>query len=189
MRNCMWLAVMASIGIAVTSSQPAIATGSHSYGSANESVDLKLKLDGYIKPHCSINIPDEKLWFYIYDEAGQASVDFAVNCNQPISVEVSSRNGGLQHTAFNRIPDYDGFSEFVPYDLSLAIDAPNAKTLSFTSEHIQTAPGRGSVGVIPYSADGSLDLSWSPKEPLIAGEYRDVIEIRVTGDGGANGHW
>jgi hypothetical protein len=183
----MWLAAMASIGIAVTSSQTAIAKSGHN--KADESVDLKLRLDGYIKPHCSINIPNKKLWFYIRDEAGQASIDFEVNCNQPLNVEVSSKNGGLKHTAFNRIPDYDGFSEFVPYELSLAVDAPDAKTLNFESEHIQVMPGGGSIGVIPYSANGTLDLSWLPEEPLIAGEFRDVIEIRVTGDGGANGHW
>lgn len=188
MRISMSLAILASIGIAVTLSQPASGTGGH-YSPADETVDMKLKLDGFVKPHCSIDIPDKKLWFYIYDDAGQASVDFEVNCNQPLKVEISSLNGGLRHEAFDRIPDYEGFSEFVPYDLSLAINAPDAKTLNFESEHIQTTPGRGSIDVIPYSADGTLDLSWAPNEPLIAGTYRDVIEIRVTGDGGSSGHW
>lgn len=188
MRISMSLAISASIGIAVLLSQPANGTSGY-YSSADETVDLKLKLDGYVKPNCSIDIPENKLWFTIYDDAGQASVDFAVNCNQPLKVEVSSLNGGLRHEAFNRIPDYEGFSEFLPYDISLAINAPDAKTLLFESEHIQTTPGRGSINVIPYSADGTLDLSWSPNEPLIAGEYRDVIEIRVAGDGGSSSQW
>lgn len=182
MRINVSLAILASIGIAVALSQPAS-------GTAKKAVDLKLALDGYVKPHCTIDIPDNKVWFTLLDEAGSASVDFAVNCNQYLKVEITSQNGGLRHEAFNRIPDYAGFSEFVPYDLSLAINAPDAKTLSFESEQIQTTPGRGSIDVIPYSADGTLDLSWSPDEPLIAGEYRDVIEIRVTGDGGSSGHW
>jgi len=188
MRISMSLVILASIGIAVTLSQPASGTGGH-FSSADETVDLKLKLDGYVKPHCSIDIPDNKAWFYIYDEAGEASLDFSVNCNQHLKVEISSLNGGLRHEAYNRIPDYEGFSEFVPYDLSFAINATNAQTLNFESEHIQTTPGRGSINVIPYSADGTLNLSWSPDEPLIAGDYRDVIEIRVTGDGGSSGHW
>lgn len=188
MRISMSLAVMASIGIAVSFSQPANGSSGHLTPAA-ETVDLKLKLDGFIKPHCSIDIPDNKAWFYLYDEADSASVDFAVNCNQPLKVEISSRNGGLRHEAFDRIPDYEGFSEFVAYSLSLAIDAPDAEKLNFESEHIQTTPGRGSIGVIPYSADGTLGLSWMPDEPLIAGEYRDVIEIRVTGDGGSSSHW
>lgn len=163
--------------------------GTGSYSAAEEKVDLKLKLNGFIKPHCSIDIPDNKLWFYIYDEAGQASTDFSVNCNQPLQVEITSLYGGLRHTAFDRIPDYPGFSEFVPYDMAFSVNVPNAKTLKFDSEHVQTTPGGGSINVIPYSAEGTLDLSWSPTEPLIAGEYSDVIEIRVTGDGGSNGRW
>lgn len=187
MRIGIWLAALAGTGIAVTFSQPAISTDYNGYAVADESKDLQLKLDGYIKPHCSIDIPDNKLWFPIYDEAGYSSVEFNVNCNQALNVEINSRNGGLQHIAFNRIPDYEGFSEFVPYNLSFAIDAANAQALNFQSEQIKAAPGRGSIGIIPYSASGSLDLSWATNEPLIAGEFRDVIEIRVTGDGGTNG--
>jgi len=188
MRISIWLAALASTGIAVAFSQPAIGSDSRGYEVADSTADLKLKLDGFIKPYCSIDIPDDKLWFPIYDEAGDSSVAFNVNCNQDLKVEISSLNGGLQHAAFHRIPDYDGFSEFLPYNLSFAIDAANAQALNFQSEQIKAAPGRGSIGIIPYSASGRLDLSWAPSEPLIAGEYRDVIEIRVTGDGGSNGH-
>jgi len=69
------------------------------------------------------------------------------------------------------------------------LQTAGTRTLRFDSEDIKDAPGRGHFGVIPHETTGDLQIRWSPTETLIAGTYGDVIEIRVTGDSGLNGHW
>lgn len=167
-------------------SQPAL--GTYGQGHAAKAVDLKLNMAGYVKPHCSIHIPDDKIWTEITDEAGTATTEFEVDCNQYMKVEISSRNGGLLHEASNRIPDYPGFTDFVPYNLTFNVNAPDAKPINLDSQHIKDTPGHGSIQTIPFAASGELTIAWAPEEHLIAGTYRDVIEIRITGDGGSNSY-
>jgi len=87
------------------------------------------------------------------------------------------------------MPDYPGFDNFLPYNLTFAIDALDAQPVMFESQSIKGTHGEGSVGVIPFQTTGYVMLDWAPGEPLVAGNYRDVIEIRVIGDGGMNSHW
>ena len=180
----------AALLLVLSQSSLAFGTGvSHHTTHTPSFVDLKLKVFGYIKPHCEISLPDEKLWFDMTDDADMKSVAFDLNCNQPLKVEVSSLNGGLKHEAHSRLADYAGFTSFIEYDLDLALQTAGTRTLRFDSEDIKDAPGRGHFGVIPHETTGDLQIRWSPTETLIAGTYGDVIEIRVTGDSGLNGHW
>jgi len=185
------LAAATAILILSLSTGTASMAGSHSSSPSTypSSVDLELKLFGKIKPSCEIHFPKEKLWFEMTDDADMRAVTFDLNCNQPLKVEVSSRNGGLQHSAHDRLPTYPGFTSFVEYDLGLALQAPGTNDLRFDSEDIKSEPGRGHFGAIPHDTKGELKISWVPTENLIAGTYGDVIEIRVTGDSGSNGHW
>jgi len=184
------MGLVAAALAAILTGPVAMATSYPSYGTNHPAqVDLKLKLFGKIKPHCEIHLPKEKLWFEMTDAADMRSVSFDLNCNQPLKVEVSSLNGGLEHTSHDRLPDYPGFTSFVEYDLDISLRAPGTNALRFESEDISNDPGRGHFGAIPHDTKGDLKISWSPSETLIAGEYGDVIEIRITGDSGSNSHW
>jgi len=185
-KNCLTAALFAVIASGPT----ATATSYGHNDTKNPSkVDLKLKVFGHIKPHCEIHLPSEKLWFEMTDDADMKSVSFDLNCNQPLKVEITSLKGGLEHEAHDRIPTYAGFTSFVEYDLDVALQAPGTHALRFDSEDIKGSPGHGHFGAIPHETKGDLKISWSPTEKLIAGTYGDVIEIRVTGDSGSNGHW
>jgi len=175
----------------ITSTGTAAMAGSYnSHQTTNPSyVDLELKLFGKIKPRCEIHLSKEKLWFEMTDDASLRSLPFDINCNQPLKIEVSSRNGGLEHSSHDRIPTYPGFTSFLEYDLDLALQAPGTNNLHFDSEDITNEPGRGHFGAIPHDTKGELQISWTSTETLIAGTYGDVIEIRITGDSGSNVHW
>jgi len=104
-----------------------------------------------------------------------------VDCNQRMNVEMRSLNGGLQHTKLGRDARFPGFANFVPYRASFALDTEGARVFSVKSTEI-IAPAQGSIGLVPYQASGSLNLAWDQTLPLLGGQYRDVIEIRVSGD-------
>jgi len=65
--------------------------------------ELKLGIHGYIKPHCAFYLNEDHIRKELTDSYGQAKVQFEVNCNQFLNVEISSRNGGLKHTSFTQI--------------------------------------------------------------------------------------
>jgi hypothetical protein len=154
---------------------------------AEPTIDMTLSVTGHISPRCEFDLPDNSVNVRLTDRAGRASLPFTVDCNQPLSLSVSTRNGGLKLRSSEGFTASPGFISHLPYRLDFSVDAANAQPLSFDSDDIQSVPGTGGFGVIPFSTQGSLALSWSPELPLIGGEYGDVIEIRISGNGETNG--
>jgi hypothetical protein len=168
--GCLWLAFVASA---------ANANGNQ----ADNSAELKLSVGGKITAKCSIALDENQVAVILNDSAGNAAVGFSVDCNQRLAMSVSTRNGGLALIAQPGFVDSPGFSSFQPYKLDFSISTPGANPLSFNSDAIKSVPGTGIFGVIPYSAQGNLALSWQTRQPLIGGNYSDIIEIRVSGEG------
>jgi len=162
----------------------ASSAGQDSRGSAiPASVNLELAVRGYIKPRCELRLDSNQIHAVLTDGNGSASVDLKVNCNQRLSVSMQSRNGGLMHEKHGIWDTSTGFTGFVPYQLTFDVKARGTSPIVVESKQIQAVPGGGSIGAIPYRADGKLSLNWKPEGNLFGGRYGDVIEIRVSGEG------
>ena len=185
--NCLWAGLVV-MGAALAH-ETAIADdeGMDSTSYRNASVTLDLALQGYIRPHCSIKLDTRDVHEILTDEAGSTDFGFDVNCNQRLSVEIKSQNGGLLHENWQNILFSPGFADRIAYDLEFSVEAEGAEPVRVNSLDIVNMPGGGSIGVTPFESRGNVQINWSPEVPLIAGSYGDVIEIRVTGEGGMGG--
>jgi hypothetical protein len=179
MRGIILCALMA----AACATQVTASGGGQGNNQDSSSAELKLAVGGKITPRCSLSLNDNQVGVILDDRAGNASVGFSVDCNQRLALSVSTRNGGLALLASPGFVDSPGFASFQPYKLDFSIGTSGANPLSFNSEAIKSVPGSGSFGVIPFAAQGNLALSWQTNLPLIGGNYSDIIEIRVSGEG------
>jgi len=141
-----------------------------------------LNITGKISPHCSISLDRNSIDATLTDGPGQDRLGLSVDCNQRLTVSMSSLHGGLKLRTSKGHIDSPGFISFLPYTATFEVAAAGAKPVSFHSKRM-VGGASGSIGVTPFHAKGSLDLSWKPEAPLIGGSYSDVIEIRVSGEG------
>jgi hypothetical protein len=156
--------------------------GNGNGNSGDDGVELELTITGKISPKCEISLPNKRIQTVLTDGAGSESVAFSVNCNQKLSVVMTSANGGFEHPTRDRNENFDGFTNFLPYQATFSVNANDAQPVVAQSEAMLGGAG-GSIGVVPHSATGTLELSWQPEQPLLGGVFEDVIEIRVTGAG------
>lgn len=159
---------------------PAVAEPSNSRNDA--AVDLELDIVGHISPKCEIQLPNRAIRVLLNDQPGTEQVGFRLDCNQQMSVVMTSQNGGLEHASHGRGESFDGFANFLPYSATFQVDADGALPVTATSNAMLGGAG-GAIGVVPHKAAGSLALAWNPEQPLVGGTFEDVIEIRVTGAG------
>lgn len=179
---CLRSIAAAVIIVAATLGTPAFAhsyDGANSYDGAKSTLELKIR--GKISPKCEISLSKKAVEVVLNDHAGTESLPFRIDCNQRMSVVMRSLNGGLQHVDIGREARFPGFANYVPYRATFALDSNGAVPVSARSEEMSTGAG-GSLSVVPYQTTGSLNLAWDEGLPLLGGQYRDVIEIRVSGD-------
>ncbi len=153
-------------------------TGTHGHDDAQ----IDLRVTGHVSPKCEINLPNRRIQTALTDGSGHETVTFHVNCNQILSVVMTSSNGGLKHPTYDREQSFQGFTNFLPYRASLSVNANNAQSIVAESSAM-IGGASGSIGVVPFSAAGKLELQWNPEQPLLGGTFEDVIEIRITGSG------
>src|SRR3546814_911961 len=159
-----------------------ISNGTLAYAHTRDdaSQSLELKIFGKVSPKCELSFSDDEADVVLTEQAGTTTLPFAVDCNERMNVQMRSLNGGLQHVEVGREPRFNGFANFVPYTATFRIDAEGARGVSAESREM-TSPVRGSVGKIPFQSNGELSFAWAATPPLLGGQYRDVIEIRVRG--------
>ena len=145
--------------------------------------EVALRIKGHISPRCALDLSRSEVEITLLPTSGQALLPLRVDCNERLAISMMSQNGGLLHPAHARGARYPGFTGFLPYQAAFRIEADGEKPISASSIAMRGAGVAGSTHVIPYRTAGSLYLSWTPSEGLLAGEYRDVIEIRVSGAG------
>lgn len=165
--------------LAAVWSTGAVATGG---GHHDDDAELNLLIVGKVSPKCEISLPNKSIKTTLTDGPGSESVAFSVKCNQKLSVVMTSANGGFEHPTRDRNQSFDGFTNFLPYQATFSVNANHAQPVVAQSEAMLGGAG-GSIGVVPHTATGTLQLSWQPEQPLLGGVYEDVIEIRVTGAG------
>lgn len=139
-----------------------------------------LEIEGEISARCAISLGETNVSVPLTAAGGTRSIPFSVDCNQPLSVQMTSRNGGLSHVTHGRGETYAGFANFVPYSAAFSLAVNGAAPVVAESEAMRAGAG-GSTGVTPYQATGMLGLTWRPTPALLGGQYSDVIEIRVSG--------
>ena len=151
-------------------------------GGGGSNAELQLRIFGKISPKCEISLPNRRIQTVLTDDAGSESVNFRVNCNQELSVTMTSANGGFEHPTRDRGENYDGFLNLLPYRATFSVNADDARAVVAKSEDMIAGAG-GSIGTVPFKAKGKLELTWDPELPLLGGTFVDVIEIRVSGAG------
>jgi len=129
---------------------------------------LTISLTGHIKNYCEINFNDgESLDF---SNEIQKSLPFDIQCNQPLSMSVYSRKGGLENQQSN-------VRQVVPYEVDIDI-ATIGLNSTLQSQDIASPTVIDSSSVIPFDTAGVMRVTL--KENLLyAGYYEDVIEIDV----------
>jgi hypothetical protein len=153
---------------------------------ASEAV-ATLEVVGQISPRCSINLQSGNIGQALTDAPGSERVGFSVDCNQRLSVNLHSLNGGFLHESGHPTSASPAFISFLPYTATFQVAASGASPISFRSDQMVAGTGAtGSIGIAPFKAQGELILNWSPEKPLLGGAYSDVIEIRVSGEGETN---
>lgn len=144
-------------------------------GSTNET--LTLDVTGYISPACSIALPPIHNVGEL-SRAGQAAIPFTLDCNQPLSFEVHSEQGGLRHES---IDDY-----IVRYRARLELlDDAAAVGREIASEDMYASPAIDRLSdATPFDENGRLVVRWDDTAQTIAqGTYRDVVTITLVLDG------
>ncbi len=148
----------------------------------SDDAKLELKIKGRISPKCEIDLPNRRVQKILTDGPGSESIGFRLNCNQRLSVSMTSTNGGFEHPTRDRDQAFEGFTNFLPYRAQFSVNASNAVPVTANSVSMLGGAG-GSIGTIPFNTTGTLELSWAPELPLLGGTYEDTIEIRVSGAG------
>ena len=129
---------------------------------------LTLSLTGHIKNYCEINFNDGKS--LDFSNEIQKSLPFDIQCNQPLSMSVYSRKGGLENQQSN-------VRQVVAYEVGIDIETIGLKS-RLHSQDIASPIVIDSSSVIPFDTVGVMRVTL--KENLLyAGYYEDVIEIDV----------
>ena len=144
--------------------------------------DLTLNLAGAISQVCTIRQTSQVNVIELRDAPGAYDVDYRVNCNSPLSVSMTSQNGGLEHDQYRNWPNSPGFTGMIRYDAQFKVDFPGAAPVVARSDRMKQVY-TGETGVIPFEADARLHLSWTPEGRLLGGRYQDTITIHVFGSG------
>ena len=144
--------------------------------------DLTLNLLGAIPEVCTIRQTSLDTVVDLRDGPGAYDIDYRVNCNAPLSVRLTSQNGGLEHDQYRSWPESPGFTGMIRYDAQFKLAVPGAAAVSTRSDLMREGV-RGETGVVPFDADARLHLTWSPEGTLLGGRYQDTITVHVFGAG------
>jgi hypothetical protein len=143
---------------------------------------VDLRIEGHISPKCEISLPNRVVQVTLTEAAGQRDVPIEVDCNQRLSVELHSLNGGLAHSTRASGVTFDGFANLVRYQATFSLARAGGMSISADSAAMLSGAG-GTTGITPFKTQAILNLAWRPDSTLLGGDYQDLIEIRVSGAG------
>ncbi|CAM4315438.1 hypothetical protein [Vibrio agarivorans] len=128
--------------------------------------DLSMTVSGHIESMCYLTLEQEAAVTLRNNTLSR--VDLDLYCNQPMSLGIQSRNGGIKHDSSNLLSPY-----------SVKVSVPKALINSeIKSPDLQQIHYFDSGQTIPYSAIGQL--TFELQEPLIvAGIYRDTVTVSL----------
>lgn len=176
----MMVAVAIATGLTFGAGVPAKA------GSEGSVETLRLRIAGTIPARCAIGFSDRRAELALERASGTFDLPFSVDCNDLMTVRVKSRFGAMVHVQKPDIQPSPGFGQEQPYRIALALQG-GAVSPTFESRDIRDVPGTFSTESVPGTTTGKLSLSWRRTQPLLGGEYNDILEIRVSGAGETDG--
>ncbi|WP_299329603.1 hypothetical protein [Parasphingopyxis sp.] len=144
---------------------------------------VELTVRGIIPPSCEILSNVSGLDLGNISRAGRETADVSFSCNTPFVVNLSSENGRLERTAQRTAGN---FQNALDYQASLRVPLDNGRVLRIRecdSEELLNGgacANASSESQTAINKTASLAVKWSDSiEPLLAGDYSDVITIRV----------
>ncbi|NJR20261.1 MAG: hypothetical protein HC777_01400 [Hyphomonadaceae bacterium] len=190
---------------------PAIAQSGPSGPSAGSAATVQYDVELNVAPRCgwaSGGQPAARVDLGSLDIAGSKDVPFALDCNTPFVIRVSSLNGGLVNDGTSSIDFPTSFTDLVNYDLRMRLgvrrlngdtdtrtrDCNSAQVwqlvLAANCDFGGTAIGEGwsSNNAVANANDPGLPasrlrLSWSERTrgapTRVAGSYSDVLTVSV----------
>jgi hypothetical protein len=166
----------------------AVAAGSFIFAAAPQIISLdaassvSIELQGEIEPECQLNAGSSTVELGSIVKSGSKQISFGINCNAPFSYAVVSQSGGLQNADSTTVRA--GFTSFVVYSVGVAIQTDGGTIAGACPSAALTA--RSSTCSYPDSGNkiaihqaGSLTLSWSSTDELVAGPYVDVLTLSL----------
>lgn len=142
---------------------------------------VSIELQGEIEPECQLSAIANFLELGEISSVGSKSMSFDISCNAPFSYSLHSQEGGLRNAA---TPPSSNFISLLPYLVSVDIPTNTGAIVDqCSSSSIQTTPSgcihSTSGNGVSINQTGSLTISWSVAEELMAGSYTDTLTINV----------
>ena len=174
--NRIALAALALVAIAA----PAAAETSGLAYNGNKSV--KLTLQGDVSPRCGIvKAPGATLDLGDLRGRGGKTIDFTIDCNEPVAYTLTSRNGELRNVDLKGLRSPAGFADRVAYDVAVISEIGfGGDTRHESGDLAGAGQGRASTDVA-FEQNLSLALSWDAAGDLMAGRYEDVLTLKING--------
>lgn len=153
---------------------------------------VTITLNGEVERSCQvspISAPDLSALSAAPGAPTQNSADanFAFSCNAPYSMTVVSARGALTHDAVGAVGK---FAEAVPYLVSATLPFDTSGAIAMTNcasaDLVAAANGQicgtgSSAGKTSINQQGNLKIDWQkPADPLLSGQYSDVLTIRIS---------
>lgn len=149
--------------------------------------DLKLDVTGEITARCEINnLGSGQGVNFDLAIGGTRNFDFDVDCNLPMQIELSSKNGALVNQQMLALQSAgNGWTATLPYRATVSIDSIGFSETADSEDLVGGITYRTGAQ-IPFQTTGQLSVDLpDPGVPLPAGRYEDVISITVSADAGA----
>lgn len=145
---------------------------------------LAMHIKGRIVEQCSIGRIDGMAFGNLERQGLQASARIPFSCNVPFEVRIQSQYGGLAH---ERQPQGEGpYAGLLPYSIGLHIPVrrPQSSIVTRTYQSADLRSGQQFSSAGGIASDGiAVDVALgrpSSDAGLLAGQYREIIEITVS---------
>lgn len=143
-----------------------------------------MQVQGRITEQCSIGHIEGMDFGDLTQSGKRASAWISFNCNVPFEVKVQSRFGGLAH---EEQPLGEGpYAGLLPYSIGfqVAVRRPQSSLVTRTYQSADLRAGQQFSSAGGIASDGiAVDVALgrpSSDAGLLAGRYREVIEITVS---------
>jgi hypothetical protein len=153
-----------------------------SANTSNAGDTVSIELLGEIEAECQLTSINANVDLGQISGSGSQNLVFGIHCNAPFSTSLRSREGGLKHAG--GISNAPGFTSLIPYTAQITIPTDagviaNQCASADLTETLSSCPDLDSGNGIAIEQTGTLMVSWSADDELLAGTYSDVITLNV----------
>lgn len=148
--------------------------------------NVKVSIGGYVDAHCTMVSRSATTRYVDLRSSGSDTIEFDVDCNMPVSISVSGKNG-MFSVSPEKAPEHSAdFVDFVDYRAGFTL--PLSGRLWAISS-IDTGAGETFVPTAtdqretpPFDTILALTVDWdAPAGDLVAGTYDETITVTIIG--------